>query len=447
MLDFFHDSEGPVLLMPLYEHGSIKSFAQDKGAFGIEECFMLLLGLLKAMSFLHGKGIVHRDIKAENIMVELNPFNIVLADFGLATEASCHTFAGTVHYMAPEIFSPGTNGYSHKADVWSAAVTILVCYFPEYSTPKSYPQGRTPAAYNWSRDWAEELVRMLMTGHLTRSEIQGQDVLCGILYNMLEAEPNDRHSAREALEEGCIRSAFSRTPEGDYTLGPSIARRLSQGVYTPTTESPLATQIEAVRSASQSRQQSPSLHPQRLPTTSPTSHATVVPANKTVLPYPSDTPVYAEMPRPSRELDEPQDYVINHGSQIRYFGTAPVADCRATSEPPSYTVRPDYPRRQQDIGYHTLHQLDRAGQSQLSNLRNIPRGAEQQSKTDHHYPNTRSAAAARRYMIAETSYGEPNIQYTPYRTSQSEQREKNNLPGISSVERRVLQLKEAYSGK
>ena len=92
--------------------------------------------LASAVRHCHSRGIVHRDLKLENVMLcSDNPRAIRLIDFGLAIQLRMadgdmvdETFfdtAGTQAYRAPEINSNGT-GYSPlKVDVWAMGVIIF----------------------------------------------------------------------------------------------------------------------------------------------------------------------------------------------------------------------------------------------------------------------------------------------------------------------------------
>ncbi|EQL03204.1 Protein kinase-like domain protein [Ophiocordyceps sinensis CO18] len=76
---------------------------------------------LDALSYLHTKGITHRDLKLDNVVVQSrSPLHIKFVDFNVSSDlALMKTYVGTQRYMAPEIAeSPG--GYDCKADVWSA---------------------------------------------------------------------------------------------------------------------------------------------------------------------------------------------------------------------------------------------------------------------------------------------------------------------------------------
>lgn len=85
--------------------------------------------MLEGLAFLHKNVIVHRDIKAANVLRDLQG-NIKLADFGaskrlhtICSATGFKSFVGTPHYMAPEVING--EGYGRKADVWSMGCTVV----------------------------------------------------------------------------------------------------------------------------------------------------------------------------------------------------------------------------------------------------------------------------------------------------------------------------------
>lgn len=80
--------------------------------------------LLEALHHCHSLGIVHRDMKPENIMFGADG-EVRIVDFGLAKEsvAKMSTFAGTPYFMAPEVLN---HNYGQKCDVWSMGCVLYM---------------------------------------------------------------------------------------------------------------------------------------------------------------------------------------------------------------------------------------------------------------------------------------------------------------------------------
>lgn len=102
----------------------------EQGTFGAREAALIGLDVARALSAVHRAGMLHRDIKAENVMREEGG-RILLMDFGLsALEQRQTNIAGTPNYMAPEFFEGGRGTVA--TDIYSMGVLLYFLVAGDY---------------------------------------------------------------------------------------------------------------------------------------------------------------------------------------------------------------------------------------------------------------------------------------------------------------------------
>lgn len=168
--------------------------------------------LLLTLSAVHKLGVIHRDLKAANVLISKDG-NVQLCDFGVAAKVVSNsskrtTMAGTPYWMAPEVIKSG-EAYNSKADIWSLGITVY-----EIATGN-------PPYCDKDASWAMQLI-----SKATPPRLEGRDyspVLKECVALCLDENPEERPSADELLRCKLVK-AYKHCPTS--TLKEVITRYL-----------------------------------------------------------------------------------------------------------------------------------------------------------------------------------------------------------------------------
>ncbi|KAK9054791.1 hypothetical protein SSX86_025870 [Deinandra increscens subsp. villosa] len=197
------------ILLEFVPGGSISSLLGKFGPFPEAVIRMYTKQLLLGLDYLHKNGIMHRDIKGANILVD-NKGCIKLADFGaskqvveLANGSGAKSMKGTPYWMAPEVILQ--TGHSFSADIWSVGCTVI-----EMAT------GKPP----WSQHY-QEVAALFYIG-TTKSHPPIPDQLSfeaqDLLLKCLHKEPKLRPSASDLLQHPFVSGKSQQNSLGTPTM-------------------------------------------------------------------------------------------------------------------------------------------------------------------------------------------------------------------------------------
>ena len=145
--------------------GSVGSCLRKHGKFEEPVVRSLTRQTLEGLAYLHQEGILHRDLKADNILLDLDG-SCKISDFGISKRSddiyrndATNSMQGSVFWMAPEVVRSQGQGYSAKIDIWSLGCVVLEMF-----------AGKRP----WSRE--EAIGAIFKLGNLNQAPPIPEDI-------------------------------------------------------------------------------------------------------------------------------------------------------------------------------------------------------------------------------------------------------------------------------
>src|ERR1700728_107102 len=125
LYEYIESPSGAAIVMELVDGVSLREILSRQGRTTAEAALVVLQGSLLGLAAAHARGVVHRDYKPENVLVDAHG-NSKLTDFGIAARAGdTQVPVGTLAYAPPEQFAGGVA--SPAGDVYAATATFYEC--------------------------------------------------------------------------------------------------------------------------------------------------------------------------------------------------------------------------------------------------------------------------------------------------------------------------------
>ena len=125
LYEYVETTAGAAIVMDLLEGVALRKMLEDGGPLSPEAALTLMKGSLLGLAALHAQGVVHRDYKPENVMVDATG-NTKLVDYGIAAPVGeIAGVSGTPLYMAPEQWRGEPSNAA--TDVYAATATFVEC--------------------------------------------------------------------------------------------------------------------------------------------------------------------------------------------------------------------------------------------------------------------------------------------------------------------------------
>ena len=181
----------PYIVMEYVESKSLKDLLLTRGTFSPLEACDIIYQLADALMHAHEHGVIHRDIKPQNVMMQYDG-GIKLLDFGIATISDAPNITqkdmvvGSVHYMAPEVLKG--KGATPRSDIYALGITFF-----ELLTGKQPFTDSAPV--NIAMKQIEE---PLPSVRKIRSDVSAK--IEKIIYKACQKNPDNRYASMKAFK-------------------------------------------------------------------------------------------------------------------------------------------------------------------------------------------------------------------------------------------------------
>jgi len=202
MTEYFQEETKLYMVLELVTGGELFDYILNNGAYSERDACYLAKQVAEAMVYMHRRGIVHRDMKPENVLLSEQELKaeIKVSDFGLATyykdgQPKLEGLMGTPGFIAPEMIK--RQGYTTQVDLWAVGMIMYVMLAGNYP-------------------WDDETIDTLTYSNIDPPfcepewdsvSPEAKDLVAGLL----KRDPEERYTAAEFLAHPWMRVGMEKT--------------------------------------------------------------------------------------------------------------------------------------------------------------------------------------------------------------------------------------------
>ena len=204
ILEMFEDEKFFLIIMEYINGGNLFSFVKKRRKLSEKTAKFLFKQIILGIKYIHEQNIVHRDIKLENLLIDLNN-NVKICDFGIGKKVTnksqlLYDQCGTLMYMAPEILlSTKEKGYEgFPVDIWSSGISLYIML--SGTLPFNYKKKKNKSNENNDEEEEEDEESISSKSKSKKNDEDNFELQYNIVYKEPKHIDNISEEARDLLK-------------------------------------------------------------------------------------------------------------------------------------------------------------------------------------------------------------------------------------------------------
>ena len=237
ILELFEDKEYILIIMEYINGGNLFSFLKKRRKVSEKTAKFLFKQIILGIKHIHSHNIVHRDIKLENILIDLNN-NIKICDFGIGRILSSpdqllYDQCGTPMYIAPEILlcTKHTGYKGFPVDIWSSGIALYILL--SGTLPFSFKNGNSISIEESEKnnDNNSEELQFNIVNNSPKNIENISDEARDLLKGLLNKNPSKRLTCDEILAHPWLKDVNENLDNNKYHLFTKAEMKMLSKTY------------------------------------------------------------------------------------------------------------------------------------------------------------------------------------------------------------------------